>query len=142
MRGRPRKVRETDGDPIAPGAVGTIDPAQSVIKTEFQVRTRDGEAANVPMEGFDFSKLNSLKPFDYDTDLPPAEIKYDRKGRRVLVKNGEPRFFFRGTHLIKIYHGLSGKKTDLWKRFKPEKKRLDLQIMTYLKKRGVQEVYG
>ena len=69
------------------------------------------------VHGYDLRKLDKLKPYDPNEPLPAAVIKADKKGRPVLVKKGEPRYYFdpTRTELIRVYRGVA-KKTELaWK---------------------------
>lgn len=137
----PRALRPEETTGEAPKPVVKQESTLNVISTEKAVKNSSGKEQIEPVEGFDFKSLHSLKPWKPDEPLPPPETRTDRKGRLLLLKKGEPRFFFRGNHLIKIYRGF-GKKTELYKRFVPQKKKLHIQIMQYLKSKvGIQEKF-
>lgn len=128
QRGRPRKLRENDVDP-------------KIVQTEHEVIHRDGSRGMAENNGFDFRSLEKIKPFSFVEPLPRAEYK-EENGKRIRLKIGEPRFFFRRNKLIKVFMDANGKKTQPFRIFKPHKK-LDAQIMHYLKtKRGVPVLNG
>lgn len=140
--GRPRTLRpeETKGEIPEPVVKQGNEPTG--IATETVVQNDNGKEQIVQVEGFNFNRLHELKPWRPDEPLPQPQTKMDRKGRLLLVKKGEPRYFFRGNHLIKTFRGF-GVKTALYKRFKPQQKKLHLQIMQYLKSKvGIQERFG
>lgn len=98
---------------------------------------------------FNFSDLDNFKPYHEDEVLPPAVTKINRKGVRYLEKSGEPRFYFNGNEMIKVYNGLGGKKTTLYWTYKGDSahpirsdmsndiRPLHKQIRAYLRKKGI-----
>jgi len=117
-------------------------PARQIDSPTRERATRDNP-------DFNFSDLDNFKPYIEGEVLPPAVTKVNRKGVRYLEKSGEPRFYFNGNEMIKVFIGLGGKKTTLYWTYKGDAanpiksdmsndiRPLHRKIRAYLRKRGI-----
>ena len=125
-----RKLKDDNEAPLSDA------PAIPVMPKTRIVRTSSGSVATVDPEGYDLRSLDSIKPFKEGEPLPKADISTNRKGIRFVKKYGDPRFYFQGNELIKIYRGLGGTKKVLFWSYR-EKKPLHRQIRSRLKQLGI-----
>lgn len=123
-----RRSRALKGEPES-----TIDPiVTSVVGTDL-----NGKSVSLPLQAFDMSKLESIasRPYRVGETLPPAEKKIsDRTGVEVVVKPGDPRFYFQGNELIRIWMDRTKKRRLFWQ-YKPKNK-VHVSIRKWLKSKG------
>lgn len=129
-----RKLRDE-----ATGSEGGVAVAE-IPKTKV-LKTSSGYA-EVMQRSEDLSYLDQFKAYIPGEPLPEPIIKKNSKGIRYVHKNGEPRFYFRGNEMVKVYRGLGGKKTQLFWTFKgndknPEIAKEHQRIRNYLRAKGI-----
>ncbi len=131
------KLKDEDADV----AVAEKQETEVKIPRPKLIKTTNGVGETEP-EGFDLKLLDQFMPYHDGDALPPPIVKTNKKGVRFLHKAGEPRFFFQGNELIKVYRGLGGKKTQLFWSYKEKTKEgnpntLHQRMRKYLRKRGI-----
>jgi hypothetical protein len=131
---KPRKLKPENADT----AIGF-----DRIVTERDVVTQTGEKAVMELTGFDMASLKKYQPYNPEVGLPSAEFRYSEDGKkRVCIKQGEPRYYLHGNELIRTWIGPNGKKRTLVRLFRPDKKKIDRQVMNRLIKENKLPQYG
>lgn len=128
-----RKLRGEDTE--------VLETKEPVMPSRKVVKTSKTDFALVDPQDFDLGSFAGMKPYNEIDPLPEPVIKTNRRGIRYLSKPGEPRFYFHGNELIKIYRGLSKKRMLFWT-FRPlnnngERNHLHIKIRNHLKKLGI-----
>ena len=109
------------------------EPEDTRVEVRKVVNTPAGKV--VEKSYADLKVFDSFVPYSPNEKLPKAEIQQNTRGIWVCRKPGEPRYFFRGNDLMKVWLEI-GKRMTIAMTFK-DGNQTHQRIKKYLRERGI-----